>query len=90
MAPLEAALHGAGIEARFAFRSNDNPTVQGLVAAGIANAVMPLLTVDERDVRIAIRDLPDVPPRVIAIARHRDRYHSPAARGFVETALAAV
>jgi DNA-binding transcriptional LysR family regulator len=90
MAPLEAALHGAGIEARFAFRSNDNPTVQGLVAAGIANAVMPLLTVDERDVRIAIRDLPEVPPRVIAIARHRDRYHSPAARGFVETALAAV
>ena len=90
MEPLEAALHGAGIELRFRFRSNDNPTVQGLVAAGIANAVMPLLTVDERDFRIAIRDLPDVPPRVIAIARHRDRYHSPAARAFVETALTAV
>ncbi|HVU77806.1 MAG TPA: LysR substrate-binding domain-containing protein [Gaiellaceae bacterium] len=88
--PLEAALHGAGVELRFAFRSNDNPTVQGLVAAGLANAVMPRLTVDERDARVAVRELPDVPPRVIAIARHRDRYHSPAARGFVETALAAV
>ena len=28
-----------------------------------------------------------VPPRMIDIARHRDRYHSPSARAFVETAL---
>ena len=38
---------------------------------------------------IAVRELGDeVPPRVIAIARHRDRYYSPAARAFVETAVA--
>jgi DNA-binding transcriptional LysR family regulator len=87
--PIEAAFHGAGIEPRFSFRSNDNPTVQGLVAAGIANAVMPRLTVDEADTRVAVRDLDDlVPARVIAIARHRDRYHSPASRAFVETAQA--
>lgn len=87
--PVEAALHGAGVEPRFTFRSNDNPTVQGLVAAGIANAVMPRLTVDELDLRVAVRDLVEVPPRVIAIAWHRDRYQSPAARAFVETAAAA-
>ena len=84
--PVEAALHGAGVEPRFSFRSNDNPTVQALVAAGIANAVMPRLTIDEADRRVAVRDLEAVPPRVIAIAWHRDRYHSPAARAFVETA----
>lgn len=87
--PVEAALHGAGVEPRFTFRSNDNPTVQGLVAAGIANAVMPRLTVDELDLRVAVRDLVEVPPRVIAIAWHRDRYQSPAARAFVETAAVA-
>ncbi|HEU5362088.1 MAG TPA: LysR family transcriptional regulator [Gaiellaceae bacterium] len=86
--PVEAAIRGAGIEPRFAFRSNDNTTVQGLVAAGIGNAILPRLTVDEADPRVVVRDLGDeVPPRVIAIARHRDRYHSPAARAFVETTL---
>jgi DNA-binding transcriptional LysR family regulator len=89
--PVEAALRGAGIDPHFTFRSNDNPTVQGLVAAGIGNAILPRLTVDEADPRVVVRELgDDVPPRVIAIARHRDRYHSPAARAFVETALAAV
>jgi DNA-binding transcriptional LysR family regulator len=85
--PVEAALRGAGVEPAFTFRSNDNPTVQGLVAAGIGNAILPRLTVDETDPRVVVRELPGVPPRVIAIARHRDRYHSPAARAFVETAL---
>ncbi|MGZ4290567.1 MAG: LysR family transcriptional regulator [Gaiellaceae bacterium] len=87
--PVEAALRGAGVEPRFTFRSNDNTTVQGLVAAGIGNAILPRLAVDEGDPRVVVRELgDDVPPRVIAIARHRDRYHSPAARAFVETALA--
>jgi DNA-binding transcriptional LysR family regulator len=86
--PVEAAMRGAGVEPSFAFRTNDNGTVQGLVAAGVGNAVMPRLTVDEGDPRVTVRDLGDeVPPRVIAVARHRDRYHSPAARAFVETAL---
>jgi molybdate transport repressor ModE-like protein len=89
--PVEAALHGAGVEPNFTFRSNDNTTVQGLVAAGVANAILPRLTVDEGDPRVVVRELGAlVPPRVIAIARHRDRYHSPAARAFAETAQAAV
>ena len=89
--PVEAALHGAGLVPRFTLRSNDNGTVQGLVAAGIGNAIMPRLTVDASDPRIAVRELGDaVPPRVIAIARHVDRYLSPAARAFIETATASV
>jgi molybdate transport repressor ModE-like protein len=89
--PVEAAIRGAGLEPRFTLRSNDNGTVQGLVAAGVAHAVMPRLTVDFADPRVAVRQLGDaVPPRIIAIARHVDRYLSPAARAFIETARASV
>jgi molybdate transport repressor ModE-like protein len=89
MEPVEAAIRATGVEPRWTFRSNDNGTVQGLVAAGVGNAVVPLLTLDASDPRIATIDLGErVPPRLVAIARHRDRYHSPAARAFVETALA--
>jgi DNA-binding transcriptional LysR family regulator len=80
------AFRAAGVDPEWRFRSNDNPTVQALVATGIGNAVMPLLTVDERDPRVEIVDLPAVPPRIIALARHRDRYASPAMRAFIETA----
>jgi DNA-binding transcriptional LysR family regulator len=80
--------HAEGIEPQWTFRSNDNPTVQGFVAAGAGNAVMPQLTIDASDPRIAVIDLgARVAPRIIAIAQHRDRYSSPAARAFVETAV---
>jgi DNA-binding transcriptional LysR family regulator len=89
MDPVEAAFRADGLEPRWAFRSNDNQTVQGLVAAGVGYAVVPRLTVDESDARTAIVELGDlVAPRVIALGRHRDRYASPAARAFIETALA--
>jgi DNA-binding transcriptional LysR family regulator len=81
------AFRAAGVNPEWRFRSNDNPTVQALVAAGIGIAVMPRLTVDERDPRVEIVDLPAVPPRIIALARHRDRYASPAMRAFIETAI---
>jgi molybdate transport repressor ModE-like protein len=89
MEPVAAAIRATGVEPRWTFRSNDNGTVQGFVAAGIGNAIVPLLTVDESDPRITTIDLGGrVPPRLVAIAWHRDRYHSPAARAFVETAVA--
>ena len=89
MAPIEASFRAQGVEPRWAFRSNDNPTVQGLVAAGLGIAVMPELTVDATDPRIAVVELGNaVPPRIVALAQHRDRYSSPAARAFVELALA--
>ena len=86
--PIEAAFRAEGLEPKWAFRSNDNPTVQALVAAGVGVAVMPRLTVNADDPRIAVVPLGDaVTPRVIGIAQHRDRYSSPSARAFVETAL---
>ncbi len=81
---LEAALRR---RLEFVFRSDQNGTVQGLVGAGVGAALMPLLTVDENDRSVAVLDLgPRVPPRLIALAWHRDRYRTPAARAFVETA----
>ena len=44
-------LQRTGHEPDFVFRSNDNPTVQGFVAAGLGYALMPRLTVDEDDPR---------------------------------------
>ena len=87
LAGVEAAFRAEGVEPHWAFRSNDNPTVQGLVGAGIGNAVLPRLTVDERDPRVEVVDLPSVPPRIIGIARHRDRYASPATRAFLKPLL---
>jgi DNA-binding transcriptional LysR family regulator len=87
VAQIVAGFQAAGVEPNWAYRSNDNPTIQGLVAAGVGAAVMPRLTVDLADPRIAVVDLPSgFPSRVVAIARHRDRYYSPAARAFIETA----
>ncbi|MFL5953576.1 MAG: LysR family transcriptional regulator [Gaiellaceae bacterium] len=91
MEPFESAVRATGREATFTFRTDDNGTVQGMVAAGIGIAVLPRLSVDATDQRVAVLELGNrVPPRLISIVRHRDRYHSPAARAFVETALAIV
>lgn len=91
MDPFENAVRAIGREPRFTHRTDDNGTVQALVGAGMGSAVVPRLTVDWSNPTTDVIELGDrVPPRVISIARHRDRYHSPAARAFVETALAIV
>jgi len=72
----------------FVFRSDHNGTVQGLVGAGVGAALVPRLTLEPHDETIVELDLgPKVPPRLIAVAWHRDRYRTPAAEAFVETAL---
>jgi DNA-binding transcriptional LysR family regulator len=71
---------------KFVFRSDHNQTVQALVAAGVGVALVPRLTIDAEDETTEVLELPKLPPRLIAIAWHRDRYRTPAARAFVETA----
>jgi DNA-binding transcriptional LysR family regulator len=71
----------------FVFRSDHNGTIQGLVAAGVGAAMLPRLAIEPHDGSVVERELTGrVPPRVISIAWHRDRYRSPAAKAFVETA----
>ena len=83
----EGELVQRGVTVDVAFRSDDNGTVQGLVGAGFGAALVPLLTVDQRDERIRVLELePEIPSRRIALAWHRDRHRSPASRAFGEIA----
>jgi DNA-binding transcriptional LysR family regulator len=83
---VETRFRDAGLEPRVVFRSDDNGTIQGLVAAGMGAALVPLLSVDPGQEGIAVKGFADVPPRLIGIAWHRDRYRSPAVHAFVERA----
>jgi DNA-binding transcriptional LysR family regulator len=84
---VETRFRDAGLEPRIVFRSDDNGTIQGLVAAGVGAALVPLLSVDVGHEGTAVFGLADVPPRLIGIAWHRDRYRSPAARAFADLAI---
>jgi molybdate transport repressor ModE-like protein len=85
LAEGELAQRGVGLDV--AFRSDDNGTVQGLVGAGFGVALVPLLATDPKDERVRVLELdPEIPPRRIALAWHRDRHRSPAARAFTEVA----
>ena len=87
MEAIETSLRRVGAEPRIVFRSDDNGTVQGLVGAGIGVALVPRLTLQPVDGSVEVIDMSQLlPPRLIGIAWHRDRYRTPAARAFVETA----
>jgi DNA-binding transcriptional LysR family regulator len=86
---VEAQLRASGAEPNFVFRSDDNGTIQGLVGAGVGIALLPRLTVEPGDGSVRIVDIGHrMVPRLIGVAWHRDRYQSPSARAFVETARA--
>jgi DNA-binding transcriptional LysR family regulator len=71
----------------YAFRSDDNGTVLGLVEAGLGVAVAPRLVLrPDRDGIVALPFGSRRPPRVLALAWHKERYRSPAAERFVELA----
>jgi len=69
------------------FRTDDNGTLQALVAEGLGAAIEPRLVVDPRDRRLALLAFGSrIPPRTLVLAWHRDRYRSPAAQAFVQLA----
>jgi molybdate transport repressor ModE-like protein len=85
----EEFLRGRGVRPQVVFRSNDNGTVQAMVAAGLGVALSPLLAVDENDPTVRLVEVEEaVPPRVLVVVWHRDRYRPPAAAAFVDTAIA--
>ena len=84
---VEERLRLAGREPEVVFRSDDNGTVQALVASGVGVALVPRLTVDPLDDSIAVIELGDrVPPRIIGVAWHADRQLTPAAQMFIQAA----
>jgi DNA-binding transcriptional LysR family regulator len=84
---LHAHFLTRGLEPQYVFHSDENNTVHGLVAAGAGIGLIPRLAVDENDDRVVALELgTKVPPRVIAVVWHRDRYRSAATDAFVEIA----
>ena len=84
---VEAHLRSRGIQPNVVFRSDHNGTVQSLVAAGVGAALVPRLTMDAADERTVLLDLDGtLPPRLLGIVWHRDRYQSVAAGAFVDAA----
>ena len=83
----EEFLHTLGVSPRILLRSDETATVHGLVAAGVASALLPRLAVDRNDPRVRVLSLGRLlPPRRIGLAWHRDRYHSSAFHAFVKLA----
>ncbi len=82
----EAALRAAGIETTAVFRTEDNPTRQRLVNAGLGCAVLPGLTVEPGlpDGAIMIPIVEDL-SRVITLTWAADRTRSAALQRFIET-----
>jgi DNA-binding transcriptional LysR family regulator len=84
---LQEALRASGYSLEFAFRSDNNGTLQGLVSSGFGAALVPRMAVTPGDERVEVVQLePAVPPRRLAVAWHRDRHRSPAARAFIDAA----
>ena len=82
-------LEAHGISTRVRFRSDDNETVVGLVAAGMGVALVPRLTLDPaRDDVVPLELGAGLPARLIAVVRHRDREPTPASRDLIDIARA--
>jgi molybdate transport repressor ModE-like protein len=84
---VDAFCRANGIAAQVRYRIDDNETLVGLAAAGMGAALLPRLAVDpaRRDiVQVELATKP--PPRIIAIAWHRDRERTEPERVLVEIA----
>jgi DNA-binding transcriptional LysR family regulator len=85
---IDNAFRQAAVLPTYIFRSDDTPTIQGLVGSGLAYAVLPLLTVDEDDHNVAVIPIrPEPPPRRLGISWHPDRRPPVALLPFVDAAL---
>jgi len=80
-------LRRTGTDPSIVFRSNDNPTIQGFVAAGLGYALMPRLTVDEDDPEVSVVPVvTGLPPRSLGLVSHADRQLPPYVAQFADLA----
>ncbi len=82
---IETYLHGRGIELAVVFRSDDNMTVQAMVAAGVGIALVPRLSMLPTSEEVTLIDLgARLPPLVRGLIWHKDRFQAPAVADFVQ------
>jgi DNA-binding transcriptional LysR family regulator len=83
----EQRLRTLGVQTRVILRSDETATVHGLVAAGVASAILPRLAVNLLDDRVRLLPIGHLlPPRRIGLIWHRDRRHSTAFADFLALA----
>jgi DNA-binding transcriptional LysR family regulator len=84
---IDNAFRQAAVLPTYVFRSDDTPTIQGLIGSGLAYAVLPLLTVDENDPNVAVIPIrPEPPPRRLGISWHPERRPAVSLQPFVTMA----
>lgn len=82
---LPRACRIAGFEPRIAFRTDDQMTVRGLVAAGVGVALAPSLTLPATPSGLAVRPLSEPSlTRTVSAATPAGDYRLPAARAMIE------
>lgn len=80
------ALHG--LSPRFAQRVDDTGTLHGFVAAGLGSGLLPRLAVNAEGKPLVVKSIESkLPPRIVAIAWHRDRLRTCTAGMFVDLAV---
>jgi DNA-binding transcriptional LysR family regulator len=84
---VEERLLAEGIMPASIDRFDDNGMIQALVRAGEGMAVVPALTIDERDPGLTVHVLAELPPRQLVAVLHEERQIGPAAAEFVETTM---
>jgi DNA-binding transcriptional LysR family regulator len=88
-ARLDATAAANGFEPRVAFETTDVPRMKALVAAGLAIAVLPRSDAERPGPRVTVVALTDRElVHEVSLAWRRGRHLSPAARRFIEMALA--
>jgi DNA-binding transcriptional LysR family regulator len=70
---IEQHLLADGIVPSACERFDDNALIQALVAADEGVAVVPCLTVDADDPRVAVHPVPELPPRQLTAITHSER-----------------
>ena len=86
---VEAAIASGGRPLDVARRFENVASLLAFVAAGLGRALVPSLAAEPSDDLVVIDLDPSIPPRVVALAWHRDRVRSPLAEAFVEAATEA-
>jgi molybdate transport repressor ModE-like protein len=82
---LPRACRQAGFEPQIAFRTDDQMTVRGLVAAGLGVALAPALTLPATPSDLVIRPLSEPSlTRTVSAATPADRYRLPAALAMID------
>jgi DNA-binding transcriptional LysR family regulator len=84
---IDEAFRQAPTSPSYVFRSDNHPTIHGLIGSGLAFGVLPMLAVDENDPKVVVIPIrPAPPPRRLGIAWHPERRPPPALLPFVEAA----